>query len=224
LSLSPRSTWPARPIWHSKAPPPLPVDPWAGWYVGVNVGGSWGRARDTTTYGAPPVLFASTSSNLDGVIGGGQVGYNWHTSNWLFGLEADIQGSGERGTATSSLFVPGIGCTFAPCGTLGTLVDQEKLPWFGTLRARAGVLAAPSWLFYVTGGLAYGEIDSNETFTVGAASVLANFNNTRAGWTVGGGIEGVVGGNGPRSSNISTWTSARSTTRIRDWACSIRSS
>ena len=56
------------------------------------------------------------------------------------------------------------------CPTTGTLTDtEEKLRWFGTVRGRVGVLATPTWLFYVTGGLAYGGINSNETFTVGAA-------------------------------------------------------
>jgi len=185
-----------------KAPPPPPVDIWAGGYVGLNIGGSFGRARDTDTYGAPPVLFASTSSNLDGVIGGGQIGYNWHASNWLFGLEADIQGSSERGTATSSVTLPttcGAVAVF-PCPTTATLADQEKLPWFGTLRGRVGVLAAPSWLFYITGGLAYGEIKSSEALAVvggplPAGTAFATFNTTRAGWTVGAGVEGVVSGN-----------------------------
>ena len=35
--------------------------------------------------------------HLSGVIGGGQIGYNWQTGNLLFGVEADFQGSGERG-------------------------------------------------------------------------------------------------------------------------------
>jgi len=76
----------------------------------------------------------------------------------------------------------------APC--VGSLADQEKLEWFGTVRGRLGMLASPSWLFYVTGGLAYGEIASNETLTsVGGGAVLvgplsAAFNTTRAGWTV----------------------------------------
>jgi outer membrane immunogenic protein len=183
-------------------PPPPPVDPWGGWYVGLNIGGSWGRARDTTTFGAPPVLFASTSSNLNGVIGGGQVGYNWRSSNWLFGLEADIQGSSERGTATSSATLPffcGVIAVF-PCPSVGTLVDKEKLPWFGTVRGRVGVLASPTWLFYVTGGLAYGEIKSTETLTVAGGplpggTVVNGFNTTRAGWTLGGGVEAVVSGN-----------------------------
>ena len=53
----------------------------------------------------------------------------------------------------------------------------------------------PTWLFYVTGGLAYGGFNSNETFTFGAATSINNFNTTRAGWTVGGGIEGSLGNN-----------------------------
>jgi outer membrane immunogenic protein len=61
-----------------KAPPaPAPVYSWTGWYAGVNLGGSFGKAADTSTFGAGPTLLSSTSSRLDGVIGGGQIGYNW---------------------------------------------------------------------------------------------------------------------------------------------------
>jgi outer membrane immunogenic protein len=184
-------------------PPPAPVYSWTGWYAGVNLGGSFGKAGDTTTYGAGPTVLSSTSSRLDGVIGGGQIGYNWQVNNnWLLGLEADIQGSSERGTATTNAGVAGFCGVIAlfPCTTTGTLVDQEKLPWFGTVRGRVGVLASPTWLFYATGGLAYGEIKSTETLTVAggpfAGGALANsFSTTRAGWTAGGGVEGVISGN-----------------------------
>jgi outer membrane immunogenic protein len=183
-------------------PPPAPVFSWTGWYAGLNLGGSFGRAGDTTTFGVGPTVLSSTSSRLDGVIGGGQIGYNWQASNWLFGLEADIQGSSERGTATSSAGVAGLCGVIAvfPCTTTGTLVYQEKLPWFGTVRGRVGVLASPTWLFYATGGLAYGEIKSNESLTVAggpfAGGAIANsFSTTRAGWTAGGGVEGVISGN-----------------------------
>ena len=177
------------------APLPAPVFSWTGWYAGLNVGGSFGKADDTTSYGAPPTLFSSTSSRLDGVIGGGQIGYNLQSGSWLFGLEADIQGSSERSMATTSAVVPAIGCILAPCGALGTLTDGEKLPWFGTARGRIGVVASPTWLFYVAGGLAFGEIKSNEAFTVGAASITNAFDTTRAGWTLGGGVEASLGSN-----------------------------
>jgi outer membrane immunogenic protein len=186
-----------------KAPPPAPVYSWTGWYAGLNVGGSFGKARDTASYDAPPVSFipGSTSADLDGVIGGGQIGYNMQSGSWLFGLEADIQGSSERASALRSggpITIAGIAVTTLT----SALNDQEKLPWFGTVRGRLGVLAGPTWLFYVTGGLAYGEIRSTESLTVTAttpagtatAAASSSSNATRAGWTVGGGVEGVISG------------------------------
>ncbi len=187
-----------------KAPPP-PAYSWTGWYVGVNLGGSLGKANDTATYGVPAVPFppGSTSADLDGIIGGGQIGYNWQANSWLFGLEADIQGSSERAAAYRSgtvvTTIPGAGL-FTNTGVLN---DEEKLPWFGTVRGRLGLLASPTWLFYVTGGLAYGEIRSTESLTVTTtpfgggtttAAASATSNATRAGWTIGAGVEGVISG------------------------------
>jgi len=177
-----------------KAPPPAPSAPWAGWYIGVNVGGSFGRATDTSTF-AGGVPFSATSSRLDGVLGGGQIGYNLQSGSWVFGLETDIQGTGERGSAPSSLSVTAITTLPAPVTTTGTLGDSEKLPWFGTARGRIGIAAIPGWLLYATGGLAYGQIDSDTTFTVAGVSAINNFQRTRAGWTVGGGVEAWLGHN-----------------------------
>jgi outer membrane immunogenic protein len=50
---------------------------WTGFYVGGNVGYSWGRSSDSSTLsnGIGTVLFSNAnSSNLDGVVGGGQAG------------------------------------------------------------------------------------------------------------------------------------------------------
>jgi outer membrane immunogenic protein len=59
------------------------------------------------------------------------------------------------------------------------------------VRARAGILVTPRVLLYATGGLAYGEVNSSET--IGGSSFSAS--DTRVGYTVGGGIEGAIGGN-----------------------------
>jgi outer membrane immunogenic protein len=184
---------------------PVIVDPgynWTGFYIGANVGYSWGRSRDDSslTDNAGSVLFTSSDrSDLDGVVGGGQIGYNWQTQNWLWGLEADIQGTGERGSRD---FTCAIGICTPPSGGFAALVVpgpavpvslDQKLEWFGTVRGRVGVLATPKVLFYVTGGLAYGEVRTGETIGTG----LPGFSNsdTKAGYTVGGGVEGVIGGN-----------------------------
>jgi outer membrane immunogenic protein len=178
-----------------KAPPPPPiVDEWTGWYVGLNLGGSFGRS--STTYTGIGFAPFTTSQHLDGVVGGGQVGYNWQFNrNWLIGLEADIQGTSERGTANLPTIVipPIVGVAVVP-GITSAATLTQKLPWFGTVRARLGVEPTSNWLLYVTGGLAYGEIRSTLntaalTTTGVATATTATVNNTRAGWTVGAGSE-----------------------------------
>jgi outer membrane immunogenic protein len=182
----------ARPVYKAPVFAPVPVYNWTGFYVGGNIGYSWGRSSDTSTVNdaAGTVLFISSDrSNLDGVVGGGQIGYNWQMQSWVWGLEADIQGTGEKGSRAFTF--PGIPGNFAPGLPAIPFALSQKIDWFGTVRGRAGVLVSPKVLLYVTGGLAYGEVDSNET--IGLAGFSSS--NTNVGWTVGAGIEGVVAGN-----------------------------
>jgi outer membrane immunogenic protein len=177
---------------------------WTGFYVGGNIGYSWGRSSDTSslTNGAGTTLFTSPGgSNLDGVVGGGQLGYNWQVQNWVWGFEADIQGTGERGTrnftcptgiCTPGTIPPGFFALvfLIPGAAVPASIDQ-KIDWFGTVRARAGILVDPKVLLYATGGLAYGGVNTSET--IGGA--LFSTTDTRVGYTVGAGIEGALGGN-----------------------------
>lgn len=177
------------------------VDPafnWSGFYVGGNVGYSWGRERDDgsltgtqsvqvfrtagpTPVGGPVVtpLAAQTiwgRSNVNGVLGGGQFGYNWQQSNWLWGLEADFQGSNEKSTNN---ICSAIGC---PAGSV-LFPASYSLDWFGTARGRVGWIASPRVLLYATGGLAYGHLGAS------APAVGIGWGGTKAGWTVGAGGE-----------------------------------
>ena len=189
-----------------KAPPP-PIWSWTGFYIGANVGYSWGRSRTdlsvfNNTTGA--LLFASSSRfDLNGAIGGGQIGYNWQSANWVWGIEADIQASGQDG---HTLFIcPGLVClpgnTAVLPGTAGvSLSIAQKLEWFGTVRARLGWLVTPTVLAYVTGGLAYGGVKTTgliNSFNAGAGAVSAGFSgsDTNAGGTIGGGLEAHLSGN-----------------------------
>jgi outer membrane immunogenic protein len=157
-----------------KAPPPPPIFSWSGFYIGGNAG--YGIGRDpiavTTVSGAGfPILGAGTALYGDprqfalaprGWAAGAQAGYNMMISpTWLVGLEADIQGTGMKDIANCVL----------PCGTpiatvpglslfpvvFNDISAEHKLNWFGTVRGRLGATAGPA-LFYVTGGLAYGEV------------------------------------------------------------------
>jgi outer membrane immunogenic protein len=140
---------------------PAPVSIWAGGYVGANLGYGWGRAEAT-------VNGVTGSQDLDGVIGGGQIGYNWQwASPLVLGIEADFQGSGQKHDTV-----------------IGAATITNSISWFATLRGRIGY-APSNWMIYATGGLAYGEFRSEATLN----GVNANISDTRAGWTAGGGVE-----------------------------------
>jgi outer membrane immunogenic protein len=195
---------------YTKAPPPVvEVWNWTGFYIGGNAGYSWGRSSTDVTYyntatGAiiapPPGSITNASFNMDGAIAGGQIGYNWQSSNWVFGLEADLQWSDEKGRAnylcaavavTAGACLPSL--TALPPGVTGTaLAYDQHLQWFGTVRGRAGVSVTPQTLLYVTGGLAYGEIKTTASiagFAPAAVFATASNTDTRIGWTVGAGAE-----------------------------------
>jgi outer membrane immunogenic protein len=164
-----------------KAPPAQPAPPpcvWCGWYIGGNVGGSWGYARSNFSATGFPSVF-SDSTHPDGVIGGGQLGYNWQFgNNWVIGIETDIQGSGQRDAVTLAAVGP------------VTLTQTDKETWFGTTRGRLGFTAGDgNWLLYGTGGVAYGDVNSAFTLTTPIGSGTVSDSTTRVGWTAGAGFE-----------------------------------
>src|SRR5712664_844149 len=188
---------------------PMVVDPvynWTGFYVGANLGWSFGRAR--TDFSIAGVPFSSTSQRMDGILGGLQAGYNWQSGRAVFGLETDIQATAQKGSSSLTRFIPGTPCIlefdvqFPVClpntnipAITGIVTYQNKLPWFGTFRGRLGFTPADRWLLYVTGGLAYGEVTTSETLNVNGASVAFSTDRTKLGWTVGGGVEAALWGN-----------------------------
>lgn len=185
-----------------KAPPPAPVAAynWSGWYVGGNVGYGWGVSSDPNLSFADPFGFGlgpyfAAGGNVtpdlkpDGVIGGGQIGFNWMPApHWVTGLVADFQGSGISASATN---------TVAPAGFITTnQFNSEKIDWFGTLRAKLG-FAQNNWLFYGTGGMAYGRVATNGSLinlaSLGVPAGTVNFSGsdstTKVGWAAGAGLD-----------------------------------
>jgi outer membrane immunogenic protein len=176
----------APPVYRPVAPLVVPYS-WTGIYWGANIGYSWGRVtNDWGLFGFP---FANETQKMNGVIGGGQSGFNWQVGSWVFGVESDFQGSGQKGTTIYCLFA----CALPP--SLINVSAEHKLPWFGTARSRIGFLATDNVLLYGTAGVAYGQVQSNYSLNVlGNASVASlNFKDTRAGWTAGAGVEVAFG-------------------------------
>jgi outer membrane immunogenic protein len=205
--------FPAAPEY--KAPmTPLPIYDWTGFYVGLNAGYSFGNASDAATIaGFTPF---SMANHLNGWVAGGQAGYNWQFNrNWLIGIEADIQATGQKGTLNASggpacTTAAGIPFTTTTCTSAIASLEQ-KLPWFATARARLGFLPMEHLLLYVTGGAAFGEVETNASLsttttvttalggiTLGTTTTgtiaTASSNVNRVGWTVGGGAEWELSG------------------------------
>jgi outer membrane immunogenic protein len=200
---------------YKKAPVAPPVFSWTGFYVGGNVGYSWGRASTdltetvstTATIIGPngplasatvtTTSFGNDRARLNGALGGFQAGYNWQFDRYVAGFEGDIQATGQRGDVTICPVTAG--AAPVPCpGTTGTLFGTAsyRLPWFGTLRGRVGV-TFDRILLYATGGLAVGEVkadylDGFVNPTPPLALATGSASATRAGWVFGGGIEGAI--------------------------------
>ncbi|MBR1221020.1 porin family protein [Bradyrhizobium sp. U87765 SZCCT0131] len=153
-----------------------PAD-WRGFYLGANAGSGISRDRFTQTIPAGGIN-ESFTTQARGFLGGVQAGYNWQATSWVFGLEADFQGSTQKDDRIC----------LVNCLQPFTLQDTEKLPWFGTVRGRIGYDIGQT-LFYVTGGLAYGQTKTTITETFVGTTNVTSLSHTRTGWTAGGGIE-----------------------------------
>jgi outer membrane immunogenic protein len=190
----------ARP--YVKAPMAAPIYSWTGFYIGGNVGGEWGTSHANTSTVFDPVAgyFAASSVpaiaavgqqsiNRSSVTGGFTAGYNWQASNIVFGLEADINYFGFKGTATGGAVYP---CCAPAAFTVTSSISSD---WLATIRGRIGILATPNWLLYATGGAAIAEVRANYAFTdtFAAATESASSRSTRVGWTVGAGGEYALG-------------------------------
>ncbi|HEY1472539.1 MAG TPA: outer membrane protein [Pseudolabrys sp.] len=156
----------ANPVPSYKAPVEAPFS-WTGFYFGLNGGYAWGRS----SWSDPLFTPGSGSFNTSGGLLGGQLGYNWQTGPFVFGIETDADWTNIKGSTA------GLG---GVCLADGAGVCQTKQDWFGTTRGRIGY-AFGRLMPYVTGGAAYGDIKALEA--------TGNATQTRFGWTAGGGVE-----------------------------------
>jgi outer membrane immunogenic protein len=180
----------------TKAPPPSPppVTLWAGCYGGANVGGvlanenvNWSpNLAGFPISGVDLGSFGSTLSHTEGFAGGGQVGCNYHSGQFAWGVESDFGYSGINGTR--SIVSPGVN---APSFSVSETLKSDFL---ATLRGRIGLISGSggSWWFYGTGGGAIANVQFSDQacFPLGEGGCnAASVNQTKLGWTVGAGAE-----------------------------------
>lgn len=142
---------------------------WTGFYVGWHVG--VGASDVDWQYANTPAT--STDHDGGGVLGGGQVGFNWQTGTIVLGVEADGSWTNIDG---------GTACPNA------AFKCSHEVNWMASVRGRIGTTALnPRSLVYVTAGWGWADIDYDATIP-GNPTVFA-FSETHSGWVVGGGIE-----------------------------------
>ncbi len=161
--VQPRPT--ATPVYKA-LPPQLEQFDWSGFYLGINGGYGFGRS----SWSDPAAGADSGKFDVKGGLLGGQIGYNWQVGKTVIGAESDIDWAHLSGSAASG----------GVCASNGGGQCQTKQSWLGTTRARLGY-AFDRFMPYITGGLAYGNIK--------AVQPNGTSTDTKAGWTVGGGVE-----------------------------------
>ncbi|MGA3117430.1 MAG: outer membrane protein [Syntrophobacteraceae bacterium] len=182
------------PAW-AAAPATAPYN-WTGFYAGLNTG----MAINDSGYTLSPSgsfltnpLYIPTnglitdSGNLGNVAFtiGAQLGYNYQVGCFVYGLETDFNYDGTDNTSYVNRPLA------SPLS--GNIVHtvQQKVDFFGTLRARFGYTPADRFLVYGTGGLAYGNVSSssNVAFTSSGDNYSGSSSGLQAGWTLGAGSE-----------------------------------
>lgn len=140
--------------------------PFAGAYIGGAVGGGRHDGEFSDELGS-----GSVSADDGSFTGGGYAGYSIQCDRLVIGIESDINYFGADSSWTDVC-----------CYTLTSEFD-----WFGTVRGRIGLVHEGNTLFYVTGGLAYADVD--HTFEFAPFGFSQSDSDLEFGWTVGGGIE-----------------------------------
>jgi outer membrane immunogenic protein len=166
------------------AAPAVPVS-WSGCHVGVHAGAGWNHAKFSDPPGGGNFgLIGSVTSDSDaGFLGGAQLGCDYQfANNWVVGLAGDFSWTDISHDEVDPFFAG---------KTLGfPLTLHARTESLGSVTGRLGY----SWdryLLYVKGGPAW----AREKYAVNnwnCAFLNACFSNadeTRSGWTAGGGVE-----------------------------------
>ncbi|RIA56424.1 outer membrane protein [Dichotomicrobium thermohalophilum] len=182
---------------------PAPI--WTGFYVGAHLGYTWADWDGPFAYddvdNFPDITFDNSSQSLSGDdwLGGLQFGANHQIGRWVLGAEVDVSWTGAD---DSTSFVP------YPTGldsdnTGEPIWDvRAEMEMFGTARARVGYLTRDDLLLYLTGGLAWAEVESDisvlfpdPTFETPFENARGSVDETHLGYTIGGGLEWMVADN-----------------------------
>jgi outer membrane immunogenic protein len=161
-----------------KAPAPVPFV-WTGCYVGGNVGGGWAHTAYRINDPTQGVINGSSlgSNNGSDVVGGGQVGCDYQTGNWVFGAQAMFDAANIRGSHNDPI-------------NAFPLAWTSKISWLATATGRVGYTVSPQALLYLKGGAAWLRTHDDRTGPFFGSTLSYNTpDRSDFGWTVGAGFE-----------------------------------
>jgi outer membrane immunogenic protein len=167
----------ARP--YTKAPPMVaPVYNWGGFYIGVNGGGGTSR-KCWDINNALGITVPSTAEgchDASGALAGGQIGYRWQMTNWVFGVEAQGDWADLKGSNNTLLL---------PAAFRFLANNNSKVDAIGLFTGQVGY-AWNNVLWYVKGGAA---VTHDKYFGQIAGVTFDTASENRWGGAVGTGIE-----------------------------------
>ena len=189
----------------AQRPAAEPAPSWDGFYVGGSVGmrisdSDWNTTGIRAAPSAPDRVTATGHFGNASVRGGLYAGFNIQRGFWVYGLEGDV---GSANNTERHLGIPGATPLGGPAVIYDPSLDSTRirLGWDASIRARVGMLMMPTVLLYATGGAAFQDIKASATCnpngTAGfcVATHTETVSTTRTGWTVGAGIEAILGAN-----------------------------
>jgi outer membrane immunogenic protein len=181
---------------------------WTGFYLGLNAGGVWTTAHQTTTVPCTEPFFVgyfcdagagqgpnaaavgaagSGSFSGNGFTGGGEAGFNWQNGAAVYGVEVDLESLQPASTANTSAFP--VGGNPSPAGTPFIVTSRVSADTLFTARGRLG-WTFDNVLVYGTGGLAAARLNTSYSYTDGTGGTGAwSGGENKVGWTAGAGIE-----------------------------------
>jgi outer membrane immunogenic protein len=152
---------------------------WTGLYVGAHVGIQSDRSEERGYTASSGICFYTFGGCIDrsqtatGVIGGLQIGYNFQSGMFVYGVETDISLSSAKKNYTDP----------------NTAQAETGVETFGTVRGRIGYLFRPDTQVYATGGLAYAKLRNRFDQDGAGGTYTWSKTDWATGWILGGGIE-----------------------------------
>jgi len=175
------------------------VGDWTGLYAGLQLGGAFGDtgiftmdrngdgvfgdylpAFDPTQAGCAGDGCGFGGSFNGGVTAGAHIGYDWQFGNVVAGVLADVNYADidDRQSAFS--------------GTPAFYHIDRELNWYGTARGKLGYAFSDRFMGYVTGGLAFGDVEYSFVSNTPATAIVTGSDDTDVGYSVGGGLTAKV--------------------------------